>query len=57
MREILDVYEELEVVFPWQKGDIVMLDNMLVAHARNPFAGNRKLLVAMGEMINSKDLS
>jgi amino acid adenylation domain-containing protein len=57
MREILDAYEELEVVFPWQKGDIVMLDNMLVAHARNPFAGKRKLLVSMGEMINSKELS
>ncbi len=57
MREILDAYEELEVVFPWQKGDVVMLDNMLVAHARNPFAGKRKLLVSMGEMINSKDLS
>ncbi|HYO14083.1 MAG TPA: TauD/TfdA family dioxygenase, partial [Thermoanaerobaculia bacterium] len=57
MREILDIYEELEVVFPWQQGDIVMLDNMLVAHARNPFAGKRKLLVSMGEMINSKDLS
>jgi alpha-ketoglutarate-dependent taurine dioxygenase len=57
MRQILDIYEELEVVFPWQKGDVVMLDNMLVAHARNPFVGKRKLLVSMGEMINSKDLS
>ncbi|MCA1568688.1 MAG: TauD/TfdA family dioxygenase [Acidobacteria bacterium] len=50
MDEILAVYEKLEISFPWQEGDILMLDNALVAHARNPFAGERQLLVAMGEM-------
>jgi non-ribosomal peptide synthetase component F/alpha-ketoglutarate-dependent taurine dioxygenase/acyl carrier protein len=50
MSEILDVYRGLEVSFPWQQGDILMLDNVLTAHARRPFAGERKLLVAMGEM-------
>jgi hypothetical protein len=28
-----------------------MLDNMLVAHSRNPFIGSRKIVVSMGEMI------
>jgi alpha-ketoglutarate-dependent taurine dioxygenase len=50
MEEILDVYRRLEVTFPWQEGDVLMLDNLLVAHARNPFVGERKLLVAMGDM-------
>jgi acyl-CoA synthetase (AMP-forming)/AMP-acid ligase II/alpha-ketoglutarate-dependent taurine dioxygenase/acyl carrier protein len=50
MEEILDVYRTLEVTFPWQEGDVLMLDNLLVAHARNPFVGERKLLVAMGDM-------
>jgi alpha-ketoglutarate-dependent taurine dioxygenase len=50
MDEILDVYRKLEISFPWQKWDILMLDNMLAAHARNSFVGERKLLVAMGEM-------
>lgn len=27
-----------------------MLDNMLVAHARDPFEGPRRIVVAMGEM-------
>ena len=27
-----------------------MVDNMLVAHARNPYAGPRKIVVAMGEL-------
>ncbi len=33
-----------------------MLDNMLVAHARSPFSGPRKIVVAMGEMINQRDV-
>lgn len=50
MRHVLDVYERLEVAFPWQRGDVVVIDNVLIAHARNPFAGKRKLLVALGDM-------
>ena len=56
MQRILDVYKRLEVVFPWQKGDVVLLDNVLVAHGRNPFAGSRKILVAMGEMTTYDDV-
>jgi hypothetical protein len=33
-----------------------MLDNMLVAHARKPYRGPRKIVVAMGEMIRASDL-
>src|SRR4030095_11371146 len=43
MQSILEVYRETEVCFPWQKGDVVMLDNMLVSHARNPYAGSRRI--------------
>lgn len=31
----------------WQAGDILILDNMLAAHGRMPFAGSRKILLAM----------
>jgi alpha-ketoglutarate-dependent taurine dioxygenase len=57
MEEIKGVYGELEVGFRWQAGDILMLDNMLTAHARNPYRGARKILVAMAEMINAGDIS
>ncbi|MBA3712217.1 MAG: amino acid adenylation domain-containing protein [Pyrinomonadaceae bacterium] len=47
--EIRDVYRQEQVVFPWQEGDILMLDNMLMAHGRAPFVGSRKVLVGMAE--------
>jgi alpha-ketoglutarate-dependent taurine dioxygenase len=33
--------------FPWRKGDLLMVDNMLVCHGRMPFKGPRKILVSM----------
>lgn len=50
-----EVYEELCVEAPWQAGDLIALDNMLVAHARRPFAGERKIIVAMGKMVHAED--
>ncbi|HVF55943.1 MAG TPA: condensation domain-containing protein, partial [Pyrinomonadaceae bacterium] len=56
MKHILGVYQQLEVSFAWQRGDILMLDNLLTAHARNPFAGERQLLVAIGDMLDYGDV-
>jgi amino acid adenylation domain-containing protein/non-ribosomal peptide synthase protein (TIGR01720 family) len=47
---ISQTYEQTAVSFPWQPRDILMLDNMLTAHARRPYVGPRKIAVAMGEM-------
>jgi alpha-ketoglutarate-dependent taurine dioxygenase len=47
--EIREAYRQEAVSFAWQEGDILMLDNMLCAHGRNPYAGPRKILVAMSE--------
>tara|TARA_R110000737_G_C14531997_1_gene477381 strand:- start:317 stop:1234 length:918 start_codon:yes stop_codon:yes gene_type:complete len=47
--EIRGVLADETVMFPWQAGDVLMLDNMLVAHARTPFKGPRKVVVAMAE--------
>ena len=40
-------YEAEELVFPWQDGDLLMVDNMAMAHGRRSFSGPRKILVAM----------
>ncbi|MBL0743077.1 condensation domain-containing protein [Chryseolinea lacunae] len=47
LAELKDAFEKTKVYFPWKKGDILLLDNMLMAHGRNSFSGDRKILVAM----------
>jgi hypothetical protein len=53
---VVDAVRELSwrtaVKFRWREGDILMVDNMLTAHARLPYTGARKIVVAMGEMID-----
>ena len=44
---INQAYEEEKVIFPWQEGDILMLDNLSVAHGRQPYTGERRVLLAM----------
>jgi len=45
-------YLKQKIVFPWQKNDLLMLDNMLAAHGREPYSGNRKVLVAMAQPVH-----
>jgi alpha-ketoglutarate-dependent taurine dioxygenase len=40
-------YRGAEVVFPWEAGDVLVLDNRLALHGRKPYEGARKVLVAM----------
>lgn len=49
LEEVRAVLESAKRVFAWQQGDVLMLDNMLTAHARMPFQGDRKVIVAMSE--------
>lgn len=49
LEDVRGVLEACKITFPWQQDDILMLDNMLTAHARNPFEGKRKIVVAMAE--------
>ncbi|KEO84025.1 TauD/TfdA family dioxygenase [Tumebacillus flagellatus] len=49
------VIEAETIAFPWQRGDLLVLDNMLVSHGRESFTGERKTLVAMGEPLDSAE--
>ena len=42
-------YDAVQVSFPWRRGDVLLLDNMLTAHGRTPYSGPRRILVAMSD--------
>lgn len=44
---VLDVLEKNTVAFPWKKGDVMVLDNVLAMHGRAPFSGKRRILTAL----------
>jgi alpha-ketoglutarate-dependent taurine dioxygenase len=44
---IYGVMGEFERAVRWQRGDYLLLDNILVAHGRNPYSGPRAIRVAM----------
>jgi alpha-ketoglutarate-dependent taurine dioxygenase len=47
-------FEATEVVFPWERGDLLLVDNMLVAHGRRPFRGPRQVVVSMGDPFRAR---
>ena len=53
LEDIRKAYQAETVTFAWQAGDILMVDNMLVSHGRNPFEGERRVLVGMGKSYSS----
>lgn len=46
---IRDAFDQETVRFPWRPNDVLLLDNMLAAHGRAPYAGARRVLVGMAE--------
>ena len=53
--EIRGTYQEAAVSFPWERGDVLLVDNFLVSHGRAPYAGPRKVLVALTDLYTNKD--
>ncbi len=47
VRHILGAYDAEKVAFRWKEGDVALYDNMQIAHARQPYTGERLTLVAM----------
>ena len=47
--DIRQAFKEELAVFDWRTNDVLLVDNMLVSHGRQPFRGPRKVLVAMGQ--------
>ncbi|GJM33274.1 MAG: protein AmbC [Saprospiraceae bacterium] len=47
LEEVRAVANKNTALFTWEKGDIMLVDNVLTAHGRTPFKGPRKILVSM----------
>jgi alpha-ketoglutarate-dependent taurine dioxygenase len=47
------VYDKERVTFPWHRGDVLILDNILTAHGRKPYRGPRQIVVGMGRLIEN----
>jgi alpha-ketoglutarate-dependent taurine dioxygenase len=48
--EFMTIHNELErrkVAFPWQPGDVLLLENKFTAHGRHPFTGHRDIQVML----------
>jgi alpha-ketoglutarate-dependent taurine dioxygenase len=56
MDHLRECYRSATISFPWQTGDLLMLDNMLVAHGRAPFSGPREILVGMAEPVSEEQV-
>jgi alpha-ketoglutarate-dependent taurine dioxygenase len=50
LEHVRDVYRRAAVTFPWQRGDLLLVDNFLASHGRQPFTGPRRIAVAMAEL-------
>lgn len=51
--EIRSAYDRHKVIFPWSLGDVLLLDNMLWAHGREPYRGARRVLVGMAHPMSA----
>jgi alpha-ketoglutarate-dependent taurine dioxygenase len=49
IRALYPLLDAATVALPWQDGDVMMLDNILAMHGRNPFTGHRDVQVALLE--------
>jgi alpha-ketoglutarate-dependent taurine dioxygenase len=55
VEEIRAAYTAETVGFDWRQGDVLVVENMLAAHAREPFEGPRRILAAMADPRSAAD--
>lgn len=53
--QIREAYRQTASRFLWQEQDVLLIDNMLTSHGREPFVGPRKIVVAMTELFHKNE--
>ncbi|AFV87754.1 MULTISPECIES: TauD/TfdA family dioxygenase [Alteromonas] len=56
MELVKRLYEQNAISVQWQPGDVLIFDNLSMAHARDSFEGERKLYLAMAKPVAWKDM-
>ncbi|WP_320783689.1 TauD/TfdA family dioxygenase [Streptomyces sp. CRN 30] len=54
---IQDVYTAHTRREPWQAGDLLLVDNIRTAHSREPYTGDREVLVGLADPVRFSDVS
>lgn len=52
MAHIRAAYAAETVSFTWHTGDVLLVDNLLVAHGRTPYQGQRQVIVSMSGLLS-----
>ncbi|MFE3498166.1 TauD/TfdA family dioxygenase [Streptomyces sp. NPDC059175] len=51
------IYQDHTRREPWQNGDLMLVDNIRTAHSREPYEGDRTVLVALADPVHLTDCS
>ena len=54
---INEVYESVTVREPWQRGDLVIVDNLRMAHSREPYKGEIEIFTALANPMSMQDVA
>ncbi|MDT5270749.1 MAG: hypothetical protein QOH49_2935 [Acidobacteriota bacterium] len=57
LESLRELYRRATIIFPWERGDVMLLDNMMVAHGRTPYGGERRILVGMSEPVTRAEVA
>ena len=56
VEEVRAAFEAERTTFAWAGGDVLLIENLLCAHAREPFRGARQVEVVMGDALTDDDV-
>lgn len=57
LEHLRGLYRQALRAFAWRTNDVLLVDNVLTVHGRNPYSGFRRILVAMAQTFQPKDLA